>query len=309
MVIQLELTQLKYFQAAAEECNFTRAARRLNISQPALSKAIQNLEDEIEVKLFVRDGNKIALSPYGRSFLEEVNSAILHLDEGIRNTRIQAGLDYGHIAIAISGAITITKPIEYFLIEHPNVYFHELPTTNLQMEDRLLDGTIDFGITYDPIDNPKIVWQPIYQDRMSVLLPHNHRLAGQRVIQLEELTGERVLQGDNFGKLSFVRDFYYGSVFSPKIVYEGTDKGMVGRLVSAGVGIAFAPLSVSLSLHRYEEFPYRDGAENLAYVPLVDDFWHKSIGVVHLRDHYISRAAQALLDRIIAFYDDLPPAF
>lgn len=305
----MELTQLKYFQAAAEECNFTRASRRLNISQPALSKAIGNLEDELQVKLFVRDGNKISLSPYGQSFLEEVNTAILHLDAGVRNTRIQAGLDYGHIAIAFSGAITLTKPIEYFLIEHPNVYFHELPTSTLQMEDLLLNGTIDFGITYDPIDNPKIVWRPIYQDRMSVLLPPNHRLSHRKSIRLEELDGERVLQGDNFGKLSFVRDFYYGSVFSPKIVYEGTDKAMVGRLVSAGVGIAFAPLSVSLSLHSHEKFPHEDGAEELVYVPLVDNFWHRSIGVVHLRDHYVSQAAQTLLDRIIAFYDELPPAF
>ena len=72
----MELTQLKYFQAAAQEGNFTRAAKKANISQPALSKAILNLEDELGVKLFLRDGNRISLSHFGRILLEEVNLAI-----------------------------------------------------------------------------------------------------------------------------------------------------------------------------------------------------------------------------------------
>lgn len=305
----MELTQLRYFKAAAEENNFTRAAQKLNVSQPALSKAVQHLEDEIGLKLFVRDGNKIVLNRYGQVFLEEVNSALLHLETGRKNIAAMAGREYGHISIAISAATNITKPVEEFLIEHPNVNFKEIPADAKQMEEALLSGQVDFGVTYDRIDNPKIDWLTIYEDRMSVLLPKDHPLVSKKEIRLKELENERVLQGDSFGRLSYVFDFSDGSVYSPNIVYEGTDKGMVGRLVSEKVGIAFAPLSVSLSLHSKGTFPYEDGALDLAYVPLVDTFWHRTLGVITLRDHFISAAAMDLIDRIREHYAALPPAY
>lgn len=303
----MELTQLKYFQAAAKEGNFTRAARELHISQPALSKGIIHLEEEIGVKLFLRDGNRISLSHFGRLLLEEVDSAILHLETGVKNARIRAGLDYGHVSIAISEAITITRPIEEFLVAYPNVYFQELPASTIQMEESLLSGTVDFGITYERTSHPKISWQPIYQDRMAVLLHKDHPLAARKEIELQELVNERILQGDNFGRLSFVRDLGEENGFSPKIVYEGTDKSMVGRLVSKNIGIAFSPISVSLGLANDTHFPYERGL--VVYVPLVDNFWRKTIGIVSLHDHYISQAAVTLRDRIISYFQSLPPAY
>ncbi len=305
----MELTQLRYFKAAAEESNFTRAAQKLSISQPALSKAVQHLENEIGLKLFVRDGNKIALNRYGQVFLEEVNSALLHLETGLKNLAAMAGQEYGHISIAISAATNILKPVEEFLIEHPNVNFKEVPADAKQMEALLLSGQVDFGVTYDWIDNPKIDWLSVYEDRMSVLLPKGHPLSDRKEIRLKELENERVLQGDSFGRLSYVFDFSDGSVYSPNIVYEGTDKSLVGRLVSANVGIAFAPLSVSLSLHSKDHFPYEDGALDLAYIPLVDTFWHRTLGIVTLHDHFISKAASEFIDRIRAHYAKLPPAY
>ena len=91
---------------------------------------------------------------------------------------------------------------------------------------------------------------------MSVLLHKDHPLSGRKVIELRELEGEHILQGDNFGRLSFVREMGEDIGFSPNIVYEGTDKSLVGRLVSKKIGIAFAPLSVSLGLDQATHFPY-----------------------------------------------------
>lgn len=303
----MELTQLKYFQAAAQEGNFTRAAKKANISQPALSKAILNLEDELGVKLFLRDGNRISLSHFGRILLEEVNLAILHLDTGVKNARVRAGLEQGHVSIAMSEAITITKPIEDFLSDYPNVYFQELPASTLQLDESLLTGKADFGLTYEKIANPKISWQELYQDRMSVLLHKDHPLSGRKVIELRELEGEHILQGDNFGRLSFVREMGEDIGFSPNIVYEGTDKSLVGRLVSKKIGIAFAPLSVSLGLDQATHFPYEEGS--VVYIPLKDDFWHKTIGIVSLAGRVTSQAAEVLRSRIIDYFHALPAAW
>lgn len=305
----MELTQLRYFKAAAEENNFTRAAQRLNVSQPALSKAVQNLEREIGLELFVRDGNRIVLNRFGQIFLNEVNDALLHLETGVKNMVTMAGQEYGHISIATAAATNISTPIEEFLIAHPNVIFKETPADAQQMEEALLRGRIDFGVTYDRIDNPKIDWLPIYEDRMSVLLPQSHPLSGRKVVRLKELENERVLQGDSFGRLSYVFDFSDGSVFTPNIVYEGTDKGLVGRLVNHNVGIAFAPLSVSLSLHAKERVPLSDEVLDLAYIPLEDTFWHRTLGIATLHNHYISQAAEDLIETIRQHYASLPPAY
>ena len=303
----MELTQLKYFQEAAREGNFTKAARNLNISQPALSKAIQHLEDEIGVKMFLRDGNRISLSHFGKVLLEEVDSAILHLDAGVKNARIQAGLAQGHVAIAISEAITLARPIEDFLVDYPDVYFQEFPASAIQMEESLLTGIVDFGITYEEIVHPKIRWQPLYRDRMAVLLHRDHPLASRKEINLQELTNEHILQGDNFGRLSFVRGLGEANGFSPKIVYEGTDKAMVGRLVSKNIGIAFSPVSVSLGITQNDRFPYEDGL--VVCVPLADNFWNKTIGLVSLYDQVVSQAAVTLRDRIVSYFQSLPPAY
>lgn len=302
----MELTQLKYFQAAAEEGNFTRAAKRCNISQPALSKAILNLEDEVGVKLFLRDGNRISLSHFGEILLEEVGLALLHLDSGVRNARSRAGLEQGHVSIGISEAITLTKPIEGFLGDYPNVYFQELPASTISMEDGLISGKLDFGVTYNKPTSPKINWQPVYQDHMTVLLPRDHPLAKRDVIELHELDGEHILQGDNFGRMSFVREMGEDVGFEPHIVYEGTDKSLVGRLVSMRVGIAFAPLSVSLGIGAEAHFPYEPGS--VVYVPLDDTFWRKTIGIVSLEGRVTSQAAEALRRRITDYFTKMPTA-
>lgn len=303
----MELTQLRYFQAAAEECNFTRAAKRLNISQPALSKSIGNLEEELEVELFVRDGNRLALSSFGETFLNAVNAAVLHLDEGVKKARSSAGLDSGNVFVAVSEAITIANLIEKFLLDYPDVHFREIPASTLQMENSLMDGSIDFGVTYERIRNPKILWQPLYHDRMSVLLPHNHPLAGRKSIRMEELVGERIVQGDNFGRPNTFWQDYNNDNFVANTVYEGTNKSMVGRLVRQGTGIAFAPLSVTFGRKVLRDFGDED--VEIACVPLEDDFWHKTVGIVSLRDHQWSKAAAELLTRIKNYYASMPPAF
>lgn len=95
--------------------------------------------------------------------------------------------------------------------------------------------------------------------------------------------------------------------FSPNIVYEGTDKSLVGRLVSKKIGIAFAPFSVSLGLDQEAHFPYEEGS--VVYVPLKDDFWHKTIGIVSLAGRITSQAAEVLRGRIIDYFRSLPAAW
>ena len=141
---------------------------------------------------------------------------------------------------------------------------------------------------------------------MAVLLHKGHPLAKRKEIELRELNDERVLQGDNFGRLSFVRELGSENEFLPRIVYEGTDKSLVGRLVSRNIGIAFSPVSVTLGMGKVTNFPYED--DLVVCVPLVDNFRHKTIGMVSLKDHYISQAAAALKEEIISFFRQLPPA-
>lgn len=307
----MELTQLRYFQAAANEQNFTRAAENLHISQPALSKGIQNLEKELGIELFIRDGNRITLSASGAIFLEDVNSALRYLTSGVQNIRTRTSADYGNISIAIDDSVAISHIIEDFLVDHPNVFFHESPTSTIDTETQLLNGRLNFVVSYAPINNPHLEWIPLYQDRMSVLMNKNHPLAEFKELRLEQLLGERLLQGDRFGLMDAVQFFRGTAPYSPKFFYEGTDKALVGRLISRAAGITFAPYSVTLAAwHRLSSQESVDqNMENVICIPLIDNFWHKTLGISAPKTYHNQQLSVELINRITEFYRALPPAY
>ena len=307
----MELTQLKYFQVAATEKNFTRAAKKLHISQPALSKGIQNLENELGIQLFVRDGNRITLSPSGTIFLEDVNSAMRYLDSGVQNIKTRTSVDYGNLSIAIEESIAISHIVEEFLVEHPNVFFHEAYTSTLDIEEQLLNRHLDFVVSYTPIDNPQIEWIPLYQDRMSLLMHTDNPLAQHTELRLENLAGQRILQGDNFGLMDAVQGLKGTASYSPKFFYEGMDKSLVGRLVGRNAGVTFIPYSVALATKEYQANHQliSQHTNNITCVPLIDNFWHKTLGISAPKGYHNSPLTLELITHIADFYHALSPAY
>ncbi|GAK40550.1 LysR family transcriptional regulator [Paenibacillus urinalis] len=119
----MELLQLHYFRTVAQLEHMTKAAEQLRIAQPALSKTIARLEEDLGVPLFRRNGRQIRLNEYGRSFLQRVELVLSTLEEGRRELEDMAGLNQGRIEIAIQDPDRIGEPLKLFSKKYPNAKF------------------------------------------------------------------------------------------------------------------------------------------------------------------------------------------
>lgn len=300
----MEITQLHYFKTVAKYQSFTRAAEELHITQSALSRSIAQLEDDIGILLFERKkGGKITLNRDGSFFLHYVLQVLNTLENTVSAVKEMAGLERGVVNIAISEFIFVKNIVYDFLVEHPNVRLNCRLQSQEQMRDSLEDGTINFALCKNPISGAEFHWQPLFLDRMSVVLPQNHPLAGRKSLYLDELRQEHFIVSNlGFDMSSEMIRMCHLAGFEPYIVYEGSGEDLCGRLVGAGVGVMLAPYSITqgVGLMGVDMVP-------LPSIPLADDFAETQIGAVMKWGQFQSEAALSLFDRIADFYASLPP--
>lgn len=298
----MDLNQIRYFQTIAEEGSFTKAAQKLYLSQPALSKSMARLEDELGVKLFTRMGTRMELNAFGRLFLSQMDTATRQIADGIQCVREHAGLEQGHISIALSESIELDYLFESFLADNPGVHLQEKYYPTDEILARLLDGTCDFAVMSQELVAPNIEWIPLFNDYMCVLLPKAHRLAGRDKIYVEELHQERFAQGDrSYRTYNYVQDICTRAGFEADIIYEGGNPGMVNRLVNRGLAVALVPRSITLALSQY--VPTLN--ECSVTVPLADPQPPRVVGLASVFGHYQSKAAMLLFEKIQHFYSSL----
>lgn len=300
----MEITQLHYFKTVAKFESFTRAAEELHITQSALSRSIAQLESDIGIQLFERrKGGKITLNRDGRFFLRYVVQVLNTLENTVSAVKEMAGLERGGVNIAISEFVFVKNVIFDFLREHPDVRLNCRLQSQDQMRASLDDGTINFALCKAPIPGPDLLWQPLFTDRMAVVLPPGHPLSGRKSIHLDELREEHFIVSNlGFDMSSEMIRMCHLAGFEPYIVYEGSGEDLCGKLVSAGVGVMLAPYSITLGVERL-------GVDMVPIpsIPLADSFAESQIGAVMKWGQFQSEAALALFERISAFYAGLPP--
>lgn len=235
--------------AVAEELHFRRAAERLNMTQPPLSRQIQKLEQDIQVKLFERDARRVTLTPAGAAFLEDARR-LLQLAASAPDLakRIAEGAA-GTVRIGFTGASTyaVLGPLLNLLgarLPDINIDLSELVTSE-QLE-ALAGGTIDLGFARPPFDAELYDSMLIQQEALVVAMPTTHRLAELT----RPLTGED-LSNENFITHSPIKAKYFydltASVLSTHVrtVHTVTQVLTMVLLVAAHRGIAVVPASAS----------------------------------------------------------------
>ncbi|MEO8238176.1 MAG: LysR family transcriptional regulator [Flavobacterium sp.] len=246
----MELRHLKYFLAVAEELSFTKAAEKLFISQPPLSRQIIELEEEIQAQLFNRNNKKVELTEAGKYFEKEVRELFHTLDHITSKTKKIAENVSGEFRIAYISSIyssVISELIKHLKEQFPYVNFKLFEVSTTKQITALEQGKIDLGIIRSPVKSPKIKSQLWFQDGFSVVYNKN-------IIQIKSENEIPNLKDETF--VFFNKDYaphyhevllelcaFYG--FTPKVVHESNNINSIVQLVKNGLGISIVPSNIA----------------------------------------------------------------
>lgn len=246
----MELRQIRYFTVLADELSFTRAARRLHVSQPPLSFQIASLEAELGARLFNRTSRSVALSEAGKAFLPHAQAVLARLEEARGQVqRVASGLQ-GRVQVGLAGSHFLgpfPKFIQQFRLQRPavEIALHEMkPSDHLQA---LRDGRLDLCVSRNPLEDAQISAALLWRDPVVVALPPGHRLAARHRLRLAELKDEEFvflrLDSSPFAARLFEACVQAG--FAPHIAQQVVEVPAALNLVAAGLGVALVPASLA----------------------------------------------------------------
>ncbi len=247
----MNFRQLACFVAVVEEGSFTRAARRIGITQPSLSQHIRALETDIDGPVIERLSRGISLTPAGRSLLPEARAAVRAVERGRRAARSALALEAGELEIATVLSMAVGLLPRYIRLWHERypdvgIRLQEFRHRSL-LEDAVEQGIADFAIGPLPLrkwDGPleKVSWEEFV-----VVAPPGDPLAARRTIRLEELADrEWVLYHQDHGLAGILEEVCRRAGFSPRGTVRTSQAEGAARLASAGIGPALVPDNIVL---------------------------------------------------------------
>lgn len=244
----MELRQLKYFIAVAEELHFGRAAERCHIAQPPLSQQIKRLEEELEVQLFERTSRKVSLTEEGRMFLQVARDTLNTLEGGVEKMRMMAEGIIGKLRIGFlsSGLHTdFLRGVTEFRKRYPGI---QLDIREMQSSDSnvaLRAGDLDLGLLhYCYADHYKLESRTFLADRYFLAVHEDHPLAEKRIAGYPDLDGEPYIM---FSREHYPDAYeraitrYHRHGVHPRVVQEAKTHQTKLSLIAAGMGIGFVP--------------------------------------------------------------------
>ncbi|SFE33893.1 DNA-binding transcriptional regulator, LysR family [Paenibacillus algorifonticola] len=235
----MEMLQLRYFQKVARMEHMTKAAQELQIAQPALSKTIARLEEDLGVPLFDRIGKQIRLNSLGRTFLEKVDAALELLEEGRREVSDLGGLEYGSIRLAMTTLDRLSDPLGAFLTLYPDVNIQITQASTEEMARMLEAGSIDIGFTAIPIEQAGLTSATVLKEDVYLAVPRDHRFANRSSIRLSEVGDDPFIgYKEGYAMQKVNNNFFRQAGISPKFVCQVDEPAAIVSLVRAGLGVA-----------------------------------------------------------------------
>lgn len=244
-IVAVLAPRLAYFAGAARTEHVTRAAQEMQVPQSTLSRALVRLEQDLGVELFARHGRTVSLTPAGRTFLASVERALAEIERGADEVRADADPATGKVAFGFlhtMGAETVPGLIHAFRVGHPRVRFSLVQNYGEAMLERLRAGELDLCLTSPVPDAPDLVARRLDEQKLRLVVPADHRLAGRRRVRLAEAADETFVTLEaGYGLRRITDDVCRSAGFKPRIAFEGEEAETLRGLVAAGLGVALLP--------------------------------------------------------------------
>lgn len=289
----MELRVLRYFQAVVAELNISRAATRLHVSQPTISRQLKDLEDELGVTLFERNGRHIQLTSSGEYFATQANQIIALADKTLANINTAKQIS-GTVELGSAEArsfLTIAQSIKKLQRHYPKIKTNVISSNANQIRTNLKSGNFDFGIVMEPTDKHDLNFiQLPGESRWGLLVPRNSPLADHDHITLADLEGQNIITSAQHGTINQLQEWYGESTPKFKIVATYNLLYNASLLVSAGVGYALGVDGI-----------INTNQTDLTFIPLAPRLTART-SLVWLKGQRLSEAAHAFLTQLA---DDL----
>ncbi len=293
----MTLLQLKYFQTMSFVLHYTKASELLHISQPSLSYAIAELEKELGVHLFEKQGHKITLTAYGKQFLPYVEKALLLLSEGSEkikqaskqiNKIVRLGYFYSISSTIIPEIINrINK--ENQDIKDLDLSFHFSQELSENIKNMLENDQIDLGFTMHSSD--KLDYHPVLVQQLYLVVPQHHYLTAYDAIDLKTFIGESLIALDKASHIREIIDKIYDEHNSvPNIAFEVKECNAALQFIIQGMGISILPRVPAID------------ALPVKYIKINDEKFQRTIYLAWLKNKSMSDPVTAVKNFIINNY-------
>ncbi len=248
----MELRHLKYFVAVAQEQNVTRAAARLHVSQPPLSRQIRDLEEELGVVLFERGAHSMRLTAAGRMFVNEAQAVLKRAEQAVQSVRAAADDRKGQINVAYAPSLTVAilpGTLRIFQTQAPGVHvnLHDLSTE--EMLEGLREGRLDVALMIRP--GPKALrelsFEELHTYPLCLAVHPAHALSRKRTVRLQDLVAERLIA---YSKADYpeyherLERLFEPCGRAPELAEEHDSSTSLIAAVEAGRGVALVPASL-----------------------------------------------------------------
>jgi len=288
----MELRQIRYVLAVAEEHSFSRAAEKLHLAQPSLSQQISKLEKSWGVPLFHRLAHRVELTDAGERFVQVARLLLDQADGLEREMRSFASGEVGKLLVGclpITGAYVLPRVIPAFTQLFPKVELQLVEATSSNLEQQLLRGKLDVSLLTMPIQDQTLRVEPAFREEIYLALPPNHPLAKEKEVNLSALSNQPFIllkEGQGFRNICLMLCEQAG--FQPRIVFESSNIQTVQSLVGAGMGVSFAPHMITLA-------PWTP--DTPSYVRLTTRP-ERSLVVAYNKDRHLSRPAKTFIQML-----------
>lgn len=239
----MELRPLRSFIAAAEDGNISRAAARLHLTQPALSRQIKGLEDELGVTLLERGAHSFSLTPAGQVLLRDGRLLLERADALEQRVKAAAKAQTLRVGYSPSLSARILSPaIEAFTQVHPKARVDLFDMTSTEMLEALQKGTLDLVITVPPVKElPDVAWTVVQEQNWRVAMPRQHPLVKQSTVSPQDMNDQRLVvynQKDYPDYWALISAFFREHKINARIASECDGLTSLISAVDAGLGMA-----------------------------------------------------------------------
>ena len=241
----MELHQIRYFLAACDTLNFTRAAALCSVTQPALTRAIQRLEEEIGGLLFRREGKLTHLTDLGRLVRPHLLEVLQETETARTTARRFLKMAHAPVTVGVMCSIAplrFMSFLNHFRQTSPGVELTVLEDVPAQLSVKLLAGEVDVAIMAQPGPfDERLAVRSLYSERYVVAFPMGHRFKDKETIDLADLAGESYLLRVNCEYRDHLKELCLAHGFETRKVYSSEREDWIQTMVAAGLGVCFIP--------------------------------------------------------------------